>query len=353
MNKFEYLPTDRGTIRALFGLMGGADRLLLAVSPDGHVSWLTAKAAALLDLRPMAPLLDALDAASTEAVLAAAREGGWLELETAIDEVYYRLRGCPAPTGLLLELEPLDEAEEPTVRDRVRSLRYANILTGMLSLSAAEREKEKPEDEKKAWTRMHKLAQRAHRTYVHSEILGGERYLNALLEPLDLAGISRRIAAEVIDRTGIPVRVAPETFPAVYSREEFAFLVANLLTNAAACEPSEITVELRRLNGRICFSVSDTAGALRAERLGEVLDDLRGSASSCSDHELARKGMGLPAVRKVLGLRSGVLIADVAEGKTAFLASFPGDLEEDSPDICQEAPVPGYEDLIETELSVL
>lgn len=353
MSRYEYLPSDGETVRAVFSLLGGGEQVLLCVAPEGHVLWLTDAAADLLDLHPMSPVAEAFSEQTAQAVLAAARDGAWLDLDEEIEDVLYRLRSHPVRDGLLLLAEPYAAEPPVTKTEYIRSFQETGVLGHMMNLADEGCEHAQDEAARERWERMSKLARRARRIHLHSEIVSGVRCLDERLAPVDLAALCRETAEAAADIISIPVTAPEGTLQGVMSREVFQFILLNLLSNAAACAPAQIVIGLRHTAGHIYLEVSDNAAALEPERIGALFSGWRGSIAGCSEKELAGMGLGLPAVQRLLSKWGGSLLARVEDDSTRFIAVFPDDLPEDPWEVRQAGISSGISDLIALELSVL
>lgn len=338
---------------AFQALCGTEKQILLCIAPEGHVLWLTDAAAELLDLHPMSPVAEALSERAAQAVTAAAREGGWLDLDEEIEERMYRLRSYPCPAGLLLAAEPYEVGDSMQKTEFIRSLRETNVLGSLMNIVRDGAEHAQSEEDRARWERLRRLTGRARRTHLHSEIIDGLHCLDERMFELDLAALCRDIAETVNKMTGIPIDAPAGELKAVMSKEMFLFVLLNLLTNAVACRPEHITVGLRRAAGHLYLQVSDTAGELEAREIAELLGGWQGSMAGCDKREIAQKGLGLPAVQRLLGKLGGSLLARAENGETHFIAVLPDDLTEDPWETCRMDISSGIEDLVELELTVL
>ena len=337
---------------AIFSLLGVEEQVLLQLAPDGHIVWQTGAAARVLRLRTMSHIGECLSEEAARAVSAAARAGSYLDMEEEIEGERWSLRTRPVSDGVLLLLRRCDPYTGQRNMDFVRNRKIENVLSGMVMRVDVERRKAPDEETRESWRWMTKQIRQLWRTCMHSDILDGQPRLDERLTRLDLSMLSRQIAEAASDACGIPVEVRGDAVSAVASMEEMQCILLNLLTNAIACKPTKIVIELRRAAGRIRIAVSHNGKLLENEEIARVLDGWRGSAEMRRPEDLAKMGMGLPVVQVLLGRRGGSLLADTDGKTTRFIALYPDDLREDPAELRQRDTSSGL-DLIKLELSVL
>jgi signal transduction histidine kinase len=101
-------------------------------------------------------------------------------------------------------------------------------------------------------------------------------------------------------------------------------MLLNLLTNAIKFTPEggRVVASVRLVDdGRLAFAVSDTGIGIAAEDLPKVLEPY-GQVATARDRNPEGTGLGLPLVKKMVGLHGGTLSLDSAPGvgTTATLA---------------------------------
>lgn len=352
MNEYHYWPADDDTAEAIFSLLGVEEQVLLQIAPDGHIIWQTGAAERVLGLDTMSHIGECLSGEASRAVTAAARAGGYLDMEEEIEGARWNLRTRPVSGGVLLLLQPCEPRAERRNMDFVRGQQIEKVIARLVVKADVERRKSPDEETRENWRWMEKQIRQLWRTSVHADILDGQERLSGRLTRLDLSMLSRQVAEAASDACGIPIEVRGDAVSAVASMEEMQCILLNLLTNAIARDPGKITVELRRAAGRIRIAVSHDGAPIEDEQIARVLSAWRGVAEMQRMEDLAKMGMGLPVVQVLLGRRGGSLLADTDGKTTRFIALFPDDLPEDPPELRQCDPSSGL-DLLSLELSVL
>lgn len=352
MNEQNFWPVEDDVTDALFSLLGVEERVLLHIAPDGHIIWQSRAAEALLGLTTMAHIGEALSGPAENAVKRAAREGGFLDMEEELAGSPWRLRARPAPGGLMLLAEPCAPRTGERSMDFVRSQQIQRATSSLLALAELGVLQADDSQSQERWQRVGKQTRKLWRACLHGEILDGGDPLDSRLIRTDLTLLCRQLGEAVSTAAAIPVEVRADVITAVASVEEVQCIVLNLLTNAAAQEPQQIVLELRRKPGHIRITVSHDGAPFPADRLDEALGGWEGMAADRRPEDLARLGLGLPVVQKLLGRRGGSLLAETDSRQTRFIALFPDDLPEDPPQVRQRRAVTGI-DLLSLELSAL
>lgn len=353
MENNHYNMLSGSTFAGIMKLLGGDEQVLALLSADGYVQWQTPAAERVLRVEWKEPVMAVLSEEAAEAVSAAARTGGCIDLEEDIDDVLYRLRSYPVEGGLLLHAEPCGGQRILQKIDFVRTMLESETLMNMTSTVRNGLEHAQDEEDRALWAHMKKLTLRARLIRLHEDMINGEQCLDERVAALDLAALCRETAAAAAERLGIAVEVTAEEVRGVLSSEVFRFVLLDLLVYAAAKKPACIPVSLRRAGGRIFLQVTDCAAELSTAQLGAMLSGWRGSAAGSDPRELAQLNLGLPAVQQLLSRTGGSLFAEADGGVTRLIAVFPGDYAEDPPELRQTEFSSGIGDLTEFVLSVL
>lgn len=323
-------------VSQVLSILDAENRAFVLLAPDLRIAGLTGAAKSLLGQDVLSPLPQVLGPAAAAALELCFRTGVGTELADEIDGIPYRIEVRPADGNLLLYFEPADRTQyggalRAYVTERTDAA-LATILLATRKLGTAQ----PPEIADALAAAIRTCSLRIHRTLLHAqELAEPQGAVQADLQAGDLALLCRTVAKQAasLRRPGLAVLLeAPVDCPAVFDARLLTQALYNLLANAmAAAGVHEITLRLSHTGSSLSLSVLDDGAGLPPASLARLYDGWH--STQLAEQLLAdaaagtRWGLGLPLVRRIAGLHSGVLLMRPNEPRgTVFTLTFPDSL---------------------------
>lgn len=327
---------DSEFLRQLIAVLKPESRVLVLVSNDLRIASLTDAAQLLLGQGVLSPLPQILSGGTVAAIRLCMHTQTGATLTEELDGRHYNIEVQPTSDGVLLYFHGTEglpaECALPQLLSERTDAALATILLATRKLAA-----EPSAQMTRALTEaIRTCSLRIHRTLLHAQTLvSPPGSILADLQPDDAAALCREAVekASFRLRNGLSVRAEiPPECPVVFDRRLLVQAVYNLLANAmAAAGVSMVTLRLTHSSGRVSLSVIDDGAGLPPEALSHLYDGWQ--SAQTAEHLLSdaaagvRWGLGLPLVRRIAGLHSGVLLMQPGTPRgTVFTLTFPDDL---------------------------
>ncbi|MFN8529800.1 MAG: ATP-binding protein [Anaerolineae bacterium] len=101
-------------------------------------------------------------------------------------------------------------------------------------------------------------------------------------------------------------------------------VISNLLTNALRHTPTggEIAVSVKRENGSVCFSVSNTGSHLSDTEAAQVFQPFW-RAAAARERDSGGSGLGLAISREIVALHGGLMTVETCDNQVTFMFTVP------------------------------